>query len=153
MHELYDIFHMLGVVLFFCGIIASLVWLRFAEKSGRPDALRTAVKRAHTVNMFVTAPGIALITVSGVLQTSYAGHLHSQSWLVIGLMLFAFSLLIWLVFFIPAQKKLLHSTIALGNSFPGDFFTTLHRLYFFGALIIILPLGTMTLSIAQPQLW
>lgn len=153
MHEFYDFLHISGVTLFFSGIIASLAWMCFAERSERSDTLRAAVKRAHMINMFVTAPGIALITVSGFLQASYAGHLHFQSWLAAGLMLFAFSLLIWLVFFIPAQKKLLHSVMVSGSSPPSDFFATLHRLYFFGAIIILLPLGTMALMIMKPKLW
>lgn len=153
MHELYDILHIFGVVLFFCGIIASLVWVRFAEKNGRPDALRAAVKRAHTINMFVTAPGIVLLTVSGFFQAPYAGGLFSQSWLIVGLALFALSALVWLVFFIPTNYRLLRIAANRDDTLQPVFFTMIHRLYFFGAVIIILPIGTTILSITQPQLW
>lgn len=153
MHELYDIFHILGVTLFFGGMIVSLKWLFIAEKRGRMDLLRIEVKRAHRTNVFITAPGIVLITLSGILQTSYAGHIHSQSWLVAGLILFALSVLMWLISFTPSFNKLLRIAENSGEALSSDFFISLHRLYFFGTAIIVLPLGTMALSIMKPHLW
>ncbi len=153
MHELYDFLHILGIALFFGGAIVSLTWLFLAEKRGQITAIRFAVKWTHRINIFVTAPGIALIVLSGIFQTAYAGDILSQSWLVAGLALFALSVSMWLIFFIPTHSKLFHSAVHSGDSLPPDFFTLLHQLYFFGAVIIILPLGTMLFSILKPSLW
>lgn len=154
MHEFYDFLHIGGVGLFFGGVIVSLARLFFAEKRGQSNALRVAAKQAHMIDMFATAPGIIAITVSGFLQAPYVGGgLFSQSWLIAGLTLFALSALVWLIFFIPAHYKLLHIAATSDDPLPADFFTTLHRLYFFGAIIIMLPLGTMALSIMKPHLW
>lgn len=153
MHEVYDFLHIMSVALFFGGIIASLVLLFLAEKRGRADALRAAMKHTRRINTFVTAPGIALIIVSGIFQTAYTGDILSQGWLVAGLMLFVLSVLVWLVFFIPAHRNLFRIAVHSSDPLPPAFFTLLHRLYFFGAVIIILPLGTMTFSILKPNLW
>ena len=153
MHELYDLLHILGVVLFFGGMIVSLKWLFLVEMRKRAGALQIAVQWTYRLTMFVTAPGIALIIVSGILQMSRTGGLFSQSWLVVGLMLFALSVLAWLIFFVPCHSKLLRISAHSGDQLPPDFFTLLHRLYFFGAIIIIFPLGTMLFSILKPSLW
>lgn len=153
MHELYDLLHICGITLFFGGIIVSLAWLFFAEKRGQASALRLAVKRTHTTNISVIASGIALIIVSGLLQAPDAGGLFSQSWLVLGIMLFALSVCVWLVLFIPFHAKLLRIAAHSSGPLPSDFFTLLHRLYFFGTIIIILPLGTVALSIMKPHVW
>ena len=136
MHELYDILHILGVVLFFGGMIVSLKWLFFAERRGQETMMRSAVKRTHQINMFVTAPGIIMITLSGFFQAPYVGGLFSQSWLIVGLALFALSVLLWVCFFIPAYYKLLRITANFSESLPPDFFTLLHRLYFLSSYCV-----------------
>ncbi|MCR4322651.1 MAG: DUF2269 domain-containing protein [Candidatus Azambacteria bacterium] len=152
MHTLYDILHIVGVALFFCGVMTSMLWLFFAEK-WRVGALRTVVKWARIINMVITLPGIVLITVSGLFQSPRTGGLFSQSWLVIGLSLFALSVLVWAIFFTPHLVRLLRIARNPSNPLPVDFFTSLHRLYFYGAIVLILPLGTMFLSIFKPILW
>ncbi|MBI5913119.1 DUF2269 family protein [Candidatus Azambacteria bacterium] len=153
MHELYDLIHILGVTLFFGGMIISVKWLFLAEMRTRAGTLQTAVQWTHRITIFVTAPGIALIIVSGILQTAYMGNILTQSWLVAGLILFTLSVLVWLIFFIPYHNKLFRIIAHSDDVLPPDFFIVLHRLYFFGVIIIMLPLGTMALSIIKPDLW
>lgn len=152
-HELYDILHILGVTLFFGGLIISLAWLFLAERGGHAGVIRSAVIRANRVNLFITAPGIALIILSGVLQMPSVGGIFFNSWLIAGLLLFALAVMVWLVFFIPCLQKILHISANSDDALPPEFFTTLHRLYFFGASIIMLPLGTMLLAIFKPIMW
>lgn len=153
MHALYDILHILGIALFFGGMAGSLVWVFLAEKSRQATVVRIAVVRAYWINMSVTAPGIALIILSGLFQMPRAEGVLLQSWLAVGLVLFVLSVLAWLLFFIPSLIRTMHMSRSFHDVFPPDFFIALHRLYFFGAIIIILPLGTMFLSIVKPILW
>jgi len=153
MHEVYDFFHIGGVVLFFGGIIASLALLFYAERKARADALRAGAKRAHQMNILTTVPGVVMIILSGMLQMSYTKGISSESWLAVGLVLFLLAVIILFAFFIPAHKKLIRAVGGADASVPDDLFTTLHRIYFWGVVMLVLPIGTMLLSIFKPHMW
>lgn len=152
LHDLYKSFHVFGAVIFLGNIIITGIWMFLAEKSKNVEVIKFAVKAVNWADVFFTAPGVALVTFSGLVQAPHHGGLMTQSWITAGLALFSISGIVWLFLLIPYQNRL----ILLSEkrpTLPNQFFVTLHRWYFWGIIATVLPLLTLVLMIYQPKLW
>jgi len=104
------------------------------------------------MDVFFTAPGAALILLTGFVQAEPHGGVYNENWIVLGLILFSLSGLIWLLFLIPDQHRL----IKLSNEsdkLPKKFYEILHRWYFWGVIATILPLISLVIMVFKPKLW
>lgn len=152
LHDFYKSLHILGAVLFLGNIIITGLWMFLAEKSKSISNIQFAAKAVNWMDVFFTAPGAALILLTGFLQASHHGGVYTESWILTGLILFSLSGLIWILILIPYQSKM----IKLSNEtekLPKKFFDILHGWYFWGVIAIILPLISLIVMVYKPKLW
>lgn len=155
LHDFYKTLHVLGGVLFLGNIIITGIWMFLAEKSKNIPVIQFAIKAVNWMDVLFTAPGAALILLSGLLQAPHHGGVYTQSWILAGLILFSLSGVIWLVFLIPDQHRLitLSNQLTETGKLPQKFFKTLHRWYFWGIIATILPIISLVIMILKPKLW
>lgn len=149
LHDFYKSLHILGAVLFLGNIIITGVWMAVAEKSKDSKVLQFATKAVNWMDVFFTAPGAALILLTGLIQAPHHGGVYKESWILAGLVLFSLSGLVWILLLVPAQDKL----IKLSVNPNKKFYETLHRWYFWGIIAIILPLISLLMMVFKPKLW
>ena len=148
--------HILGVVLFLGNIIVTGIWMYLAEKTKNISVINFSVKAVNWMDVFFTAPGVALILLTGFLQAPHFGGIYSQSWMVMGITLFSLSGLIWIIFLIPDQNRLIKISEGVDvekRKLPKSFFKILHRWYLWGIIAIILPLITVLDMALKPKFW
>lgn len=155
LHDFYKSLHILGVVLFLGNIIITGIWMYLAEKSKAVLVIQFATKAVNWMDVFFTAPGAALILLSGLIQSSHHGGVYNQSWILAGLALFSLSGAIWLIFLIPDQQRLisLSTKLTKNGKLSADFFRVLHRWYIWGIVATILPLISLVVMVLKPKLW
>ena len=155
LHDFYKSLHILGAVLFLGNIIITGIWMFLAEKTKNISVIQFAIKAVNWMDVFFTAPGAALILLSGLLQAPHHGGVYSQGWILAGLILFSLSGVILFVFLIPDQHRLisLSSQLTKGGKLSSKFFQILHRWYFWGIIATILPLISLVIMILKPKLW
>lgn len=155
LHDFYKYLHILGAVLFLGNIIVTGIWMFLAEKSKNVRVIQFAIIAVNWMDVFFTAPGAALILLSGLLQAPHHGGLYTQSWILTGLILFTLSGLIWLALLIPDQHRLiiLSSNLTKTKRLSARFFKVLHRWYFWGILATILPIISLIIMVLRPKFW
>lgn len=155
LHDFYKSLHILGAVLFLGNIIITGIWMFLAEKSKNVPVIQFATKAVNWMDVFFTAPGAAMILLSGLVQAPHHGGVYTQSWILMGLILFSLSGVIWLIFLIPDQHRLINLSHQLTKTgkLPTRFFQVLHRWYFWGILATILPIISLIVMILKPKLW
>lgn len=144
--------HVLGAVLFMGNIIVSALWMVFAEQSGDKAALRFAAGALNWADVVFTAPGIFLLLLNGFILSYAAWGGLTQGWIALALGLFILSGVIWAVFLIPLQARLIKLS-SQPDSLPAAFFSALHRWYFWGAIATLTPLASLFLMVFKPHLW
>lgn len=156
LHDLYKSLHILGAILFLGNIIITGIWMYLAERSKIVPVIQFATKAVNWMDVFFTAPGAALVLLTGLLQAPHHGGLYTQSWILAGLILFSLSGVIWLLFLIPDQHRLIrlsNEDITKDGKLPKKFFKILHRWYFWGIIATILPLISLVIMVLKPKLW
>lgn len=155
LHDFYKTLHVLGGVLFLGNIIITGIWMFLAQRSKNIPVVQFAIKAVNWMDVFFTAPGAALILLSGLLQAPHHGGVYTQSWILAGLILFSLSGVIWLLFLIPDQHRLiiLSNQLTEKGKLPQKFFKTLHKWYFWGIIATILPIISLIIMILKPKLW
>lgn len=144
--------HILGAVLFMGNIIVSALWMVAAEQSGDRAALRFAAGALNWADVIFTAPGILLLLVNGFILAYAAWGGLAQGWIVLALALFILSGVVWAVFLIPLQTRLI-ALSSQSDAPPAAFFSALRRWYVWGAVATISPLASLVLMVFKPQLW
>ncbi len=150
----YLLLHILGVVLFVGNIIVSGVWMLLSERAGKPDVLRFSVVVVNWADVFFTAPGIILIVLNGLTLATQWGGIFGVFWVTAGATLFAMSGVVWGVFLIRYQDKMIKiiSEEPLGTELSAEFYSILHSWYFWGLVATILPVVTMMLMVVKPPI-
>ena len=106
-HNIYLFLHVLGAVLFLGNIIITGIWMFLAEKSRSISIIQFATRAINWMDVFFTAPGVALLLLGGLMLAPSHGGLYKQSWIIVGMGLFSLSGIIWLIFLIPDQHRLI----------------------------------------------
>ena len=80
--------------------------------------------------------------------------LYQLSWISAALWIFTASGVIWVAILIPAQHRMVvySDPSNYPNSPPSAFSSALRRWYFWGALAIALPIGSLYLMVTKPAL-
>ncbi|TDF94808.1 DUF2269 family protein [Paenibacillus piri] len=100
--------HVLGVVLFLGNIITAAFWKVRADVQNDPAVIHSTVKNVMLADYVFTIPGLALIIVSGIAMAIRAGiPLSGMNWLLLSLILFAVTGIVWLAVLIPLQKSMI----------------------------------------------
>jgi len=103
--------HLLGVVLFVGNIVTAAFWKVRADLTKNPAAIHHAVQNVMLADYIFTIPGLFLVILSGSMMAARAGiPLSGFNWLVLSLILFAFTGIIWAAILIPLQRKMIRTS-------------------------------------------
>lgn len=144
--------HILGAFLFLGNIATAAFWKGRADASGNPAVIHFASKNVMIADYAFTLPGLALLTVSGILMAIHSGALQSGfNWLALSLILFAATGLIWLGLLIPLQRKLIrHSKEAVDTGVvPAAYRKATSQWNAYGIVATLMPLVILYLMISR----
>ena len=144
--------HLLGAVIFLGNIIVTAVWKVLADRTQNPAIVANAQRLVTVTDFVFTAPGAALILVTGLLMAPAFGGLHEILWLSWGVGLFIASGVIWAVVLIPVQvmQARMARHFAAGEDIPARYWK-LSRIWIgFGLVATILPLANLYFMVFKP---
>jgi uncharacterized membrane protein len=150
-YDWYLFLHIFGVVLFVGNIVVTGAWMFLAERTGETAVLRFASRVVSWADVAFTAPGMILITVGGLtISNNRWGGPLATDWLMAGATLFLASGVVWIAFLIRYQDKMIKLTESSGGAeLPKEFFSVLHRWYFWGAVATILPIAAAVFMVVK----
>lgn len=143
--------HLLGAILFMGNIVVTVVWMSLARRSGDGGALRLAARGVALTDVIFTLPGALLLLLNGgILGTPY--FKVGEPWLIVSLVLFVLSGVLWLSVLVPIQKRLLRVAVGSGDNVAES--EQLIRDWFrWGGLVTLMPLVSLVLMVYKPTLW
>jgi len=145
--------HLLGVILFVGNIVTAALWKVRADASGDLRAIAYAQRGVMFADYVFTAPGAALILVTGLWMASLSDrNILQTGWLLTALVLLVVTLLIWLFELLPVQRRLIRvADEAVRNGQLDPVFKGLSlRWTIFGMLATLLPLVNVYLMVFKP---
>ncbi len=82
----------------------------------------------------------------------WGGVFHDVTWVTVALALFTMSGIIWVGALLGLQHRMavLSAPSGSADSLSPQFYSTLHKWYFWEALATILPLGSLYLMVVKP---
>ena len=151
----HKLLHIVGAVLFLGNIIVTGLWMASAERTGGTGALKFGAHAVNWMDVFLTAPGVILILVTGLPLASQWGGITRVPWILAALLLFVLSGVVWIGLLIPDQNRMirLSDPVSPDESLPPAFFRCLHRWYVWGVVATVLPLISLFLMVLKPTLW
>lgn len=145
--------HLLGVILFVGNILTAALWKVRADASGDLRAIAYAQRGVMFADYVFTAPGAALILVTGLWMANLSDrNLLQTGWLFTALILLVVSLLVWLFELLPIQRRLIRvadEAVRAGQLDPVFNRLTL-RWTIFGIIATLLPLVNVYLMVFKP---
>ncbi|RDU38080.1 hypothetical protein DRW41_00445 [Neobacillus piezotolerans] len=144
--------HLIGVVLFVGNIITAAFWKIRADLTKKAAEIHRAVKNVMLADYIFTIPGLALIIVSGSRMAERAGMpMSGFNWLMLSLILFMVSGIIWAVILIPLQLKMIrHSAQCIESGTISKAYRDASRLWaVFGIAATLLPLVILYLMVTK----
>ena len=148
--------HIAGAVVFLGNIIVTGVWMLLAERTRSIQVIHFSAKAVIRADFLFTLPGVLLLVINGLVMVvgRWGGWnaLHQISWITIALALFIASGVIWMGVLIPVQHRMavFSDPSNYPDSLPSQFFSAIHRWYFWGGLAILLPLASLYLMVHKP---
>ena len=141
---------------FFLGnIIVTGAWMLMAERTRIFKVINFSAKAVIRADFLFTLPGVLLVLINGLIMayTRWGGAFRGFDWISVAVALFSISGIIWVGFLLPLQHRMvvLSARPAEANSLPPEFYSALHRWYFWGLIAILLPLGSLYLMVAKPS--
>jgi len=145
--------HLLGVIVFVGNIVTAALWKVRADASGDLHAMAYAQRGVMFADYVFTAPGAALILVTGLWMADLSDrNILQTGWLFTALILLIVALLIWLFELLPIQRRLIRVTeeaVRAGQLDPV-FKTLTMRWTIFGMVATLLPLVNVYLMVFKP---
>lgn len=152
-YPLHKLLHITGGILLLGNIIVTGTWMFMAERTQNADVLRFATRTVNWADVFFTVPGIFLLITNGdILAEQWGGPLKT-SWIVVSIAIFVLSGIIWISMLLRYQNKLITLSKTEAARPVPQFFTVLHRWYFWGALATVLPLISLVIMFFKPTFW
>ena len=148
--------HIAGAVVFLGNIIVTGVWMLLAERTRSIPVIHFSAKAVIRADFLFTLPGVLLLVMNGLVMVvaRWGGWdaFHQVSWITIALALFIASGVIWLGVLIPVQHRMavFSDPSDYPDAPPSQFFSAIHRWYFWGGLAIALPLCSLYLMVHKP---
>ncbi len=153
-YQWHKLLHILGAILLVGNIVITGVWMFMAERTNNPAVMRFAATMVNWADVFFTVPGIFLLITNGDILSEQWGGVFQVSWIVVSLVLFAFSGIVWIFLLLRYQNNLISlSTTLTQEQDSADFFVLLHKWYFWGAVATVLPLISLVLMFLKPKVW
>ncbi len=142
--------HIFGAILFMGNIIVTAAWASLARRSGQAETIRFASRGILLNDVIFTTPGVILLVLNGgIIGTPY--FQSGASWLIVSLVLFVLSAIVWLAVLVPAQKRL----VALSEEaeIPDEWHAVAKKWFMWGGIATILPLIILVLMVVKPYFW
>ena len=153
MFLLLRLLHLLGVIVFVGNIVTAALWKVRADASGDLHAMAYAQRGVMFADYVFTAPGAALVLVTGLWMADLSDrNILQTGWLFTALILLIVALLIWLFELLPIQRRLIRVTeeaVRTGQLDPV-FKTLTMRWTIFGIVATLLPLVNVYLMVFKP---
>jgi uncharacterized membrane protein len=154
MYLLLKVVHILSVMLFLGNIITGLFWKAHADRTGDPKLVAHALAGIIRSDAWFTIPAVIVIIVSGVALAMMAGlPILGTDWILVSLVAFGLSGLLFGVSLAPAQKRLLAMAreVEAGGAWPSPAYRRLSlRWELIGIAAILLPLAALALMVFKP---
>ncbi len=153
-YQWHKLLHILGAIFLIGNIVITGVWMFMAERTDNPDIMAFAVKMVNWADVFFTVPGIFLIIANGDILSEQWGGVFNVSWIVVSLALFVLSGIVWAGLLLRYQNSLIRLSESMHNEKKSrEFFTLLHKWYFWGSAATVLPLISLVLMFLKPKIW
>ncbi len=153
-YQWHKLLHILGAIFLLGNIVITGVWMLMAEQTNNPEIMAFAVKMVNWADVFFTVPGIFLLIANGDILSEQWGGVFNVSWIVVSLVLFLLSGIVWAGLLLRYQNRLIRLSKSMHDEKNGrEFFTVLHKWYFWGATATALPLVSLVLMFLKPQIW
>lgn len=152
----YRLIHIAGGILFIGNIVVTGVWMLMARRTNDLRVISFASVMVDWLDLVFTGPGVFLILVSGIVLATPWGGVLGASWISAAVAMFAFSGVVWIVFLLPCQRRLVRlsdEAAASGAPLPWEFHDILRKWFFWGAVATLSPLASLALMITKPTLW
>ena len=153
MFLLLRLLHLLGVIVFVGNIVTAALWKVRADASGDLHAMAYAQRGVMFADYVFTAPGAALILVTGLWLADLSDrNIWQTGWLFTALILLIVTLLIWLMELLPVQRRLIRladEAVRTGQ-LDAVFKSLTLRWTIFGILATLLPLVNVYLMVFKP---
>ena len=135
--------HLAGMTLLVGNIPVTSLWMLMAERSGEPKIMHFSARMVDWADAWIMAPGVVLLAINGLFMAGNHGGIYGTPWLISALVFFSLSGLLWGIFLIPLQHKIiaLSQPSKTEKILPPEFFSALHRWYFWGTLATLTPLA------------
>lgn len=144
--------HLVGVVLFVGNIVTAAFWKIRADLQKNPTIIHSTVKNVMLADYVFTLPGLVLIIVSGNVMAVQADLLtQGLNWLMVSLILFTVTGVIWLAILIPLQRAMIrHSAACIDSGSISVEYSRASRLWaVFGIVTTLLPAIILYLMISK----
>jgi uncharacterized membrane protein len=145
--------HLFGVVVFVGNIVTAALWKARADASGNLQAIAHVQRSIMLADYIFTAPGAALIFVTGLWLASASGrNIFQTGWLFTALILLVVTVVIWALELLPTQRRLIRVADASAEAGRLDpvFKPLSLRWTIFGILATLLPLINLYLVVFKP---
>lgn len=155
-HNLLVFLHVFGAIIFMGNIIVTAMWMASAKRTHDAAVLHFASKAVIRADWIFVVPGIVLILVPGVLAIGPWGGFGRASWADLALALFVLTGIVWGVFLIPAQKRMLQlsrEAVELKMALSDRFYSALRNWMIWGGVATLLPMIALVLMVFKPFLW
>jgi uncharacterized membrane protein len=153
MFELFRVFHIVGVAMFFGSILGHVTTGLIPGAADNPVAMLAARQAIALANWYVTIPGLFLAVVSGAFMAANRGY-EKRRPLALHIAAAAVIVVIAVAVLIPAALELetAASAVAAGTMTPEAFASAVKREYMFGAVNILLALAAIAIGTLLPRL-
>jgi len=149
-YDWYLFLHLFGVVLFVGNMVVTGAWMFLAERNGETSVLRFASRVVNWADVAFTAPGVILIVIGGLtISNNRWGGPLATGWLMAGATLFLASGVVWIAFLIRYQDRMIRLTEGSEAGLPKEFYSVLHKWYFWGAVATILPIAASIFMVVK----
>jgi uncharacterized membrane protein len=152
-YALFNLLHVLGVVLFLGNLVVTAWWKLRADRSGSPRLVAFALRQVQLTDRVFTLGGALLLLVGGIgMLAQSGGELLEHGWLMGGISLFVFSAALWAVVLLPLQaqmRRTLHG-VAADAALPGDYLRLSRYWALAGGAATLLPLLALWLMVIKP---
>jgi len=143
--------HLLGAVMFLGDILVTAVWVSVARKNRDPEVARVLVRGLFLTDALFLLPGVLLLLLNGG-QLGVEWFKAGAAWIMISVVLFLLTALVYGVLLEPVQKKLARAVDATpaGGTLPPEYDALLAKWFRWGGIATLLPLLTFALMVFKP---
>ncbi|RXZ81929.1 DUF2269 family protein [Paenibacillaceae bacterium] len=144
--------HLVGAILFVGNIVTAAFWKIRADVQKNPTVIHSVVKNVMLADYVFTLPGLLLIIVSGNVMAVQADMFtQGLNWLMLSLILFAVTGVVWLAILIPLQRAMIrHSAACVDSGKISEEYARASRIWsVFGIIATLLPVVILYLMIEK----